>query len=440
MKIETPPSQHPAMNREDSDRLYRRIAWRLIPFLFIAYLFSLIDRTNIGYAKLQFLTDLKFSEWDYGFGAGLFYAGYILLEVPSNLYLERIGVRKTLFRIMVIWGLATMLLAFVKTPLQFYAARFLLGVAEGGFYPGIMLYLTYWFPAHRRGRAFALFQMSNPIAGISGALVAGWAMTSLDGSFGLHGWQMLFIMEGFPPILLGILALYVLSDRPANARWLKPFERAQIERDLAATPGQPDAHGKSGLKLALGNPMVYVLALVYFTQLSAVTMISLWGPSILKELGIVGVRQISMISAGAYVVGFVGMYLIGRNSDRVLERRWHYVCCALAIGCGALLLAAFHANLYLAIAFYVLIVLGIFGSYAIFFTMPAALFSNKVKASGIALITMLGSTSGFFMPMLIGAIKHSTGSIFYGVAATGALSLCGALLVYVFIPKNVEKG
>jgi len=446
MNLDTPPPAGVAadmppnlpMTAQESDRLYRRIALRLIPFLFLSYLFSLIDRTNVGYAKLQFLTQLKFTEADYGFGAGLFYAGYILLEVPSNMLLERIGVRKTLFRIMVIWGMATMLMAVVKSPLQFYAARFLLGVAEGGFYPGILLYLTYWFPAQRRGRAYALFQMSNPIAGISGAVIAGWTMTSLDGAFGLHGWQMLFLLEGVPPIILGVMALYVLSDRPEHATWLKPAERAQIVADIGNTSAEGHG-GKGGLLLALRNPMVYVLALVYFTQLSAVTLISLWGPTVIKELGVTGVREISMISAGSYLVGFAGMYLIGRNSDRVLERRWHYICCAMAIGLGALALAAFHADLVVAIACYTLIVLGIFGSYAIFFTMPAALFDPKVKATGIALITMMGSSSGFFMPSLIGWVKHETGSIFYGVAATGALSIVGALLVLAFIPQQIEK-
>lgn len=426
------------MTEQDSDRLYRRVALRLIPFLFLSYLFSLIDRTNVGYAKLHFLSQLKFTEADYGFGAGLFYAGYILLEVPSNMLLERIGVRKTLFRIMVIWGLATMLMAVVKSPVQFFAARFLLGVAEGGFYPGVLLYLTYWFPAQRRGRAFALFQMSNPIAGISGAVIAGWTMTSMEGVFGLHGWQMLFLMEGVPPIILGTLALFVLTDKPEKAKWLTPRERAQIAHDIGNTTDQGHG-GKGGLMAALKTPMVFILAMVYFTQLSAVTLISLWGPSVLKELGVTDVRHISAISAVSYLIGFAGMYLIGRHSDRKLERRWHYLGCTLAIGVGALLLAALHADLYLSIACYTLVVAGIFGSYAIFFTIPAALFDPRLKATGIALITMLGSSSGFFMPWLIGWIKNETGSIFYGVAATGALSLGGALLVFAFVPKNVEK-
>src|SRR5471032_2028329 len=437
MKIDAAPLA-PPMTEIESDRLYRRIALRLIPFLFLAYLFALIDRTNVGYAKLHFMSDLNLTEADYGFGAGLFYAGYILLEVPSNMLLERVGVRKTLFRIMVVWGMATMLMAFVTSPVQFFAMRFLLGVAEGGFYPGVLLFLTYWFPAQRRGRAFALFQMSNPIAGISGSLIAGWTMTSMDGVFGLHGWQMLFLMEGIPPILLGFLALYVLTDKPEKAKWLSTREKAQIVHDIGPAPA-PDPDGKSNLQRTLRTPMAYILAMVYFTQLSAVTLISLWGPSVLKELGITNVKSISLISACTYLAGFAGMYLIGRHSDLKLERYWHYICCASAIGIGALLLATFHTNLTFAIACYTLIVIGIFGSYAVFFTIPATLFDTRIKATGIALITMLGSSSGFFMPWVIGLIKNETCSIFYGVAATGALSLGGALLVLFFVPKNVEK-
>ena len=418
------------------DRLYRQVAWRIVPLLFVCYLIAMIDRSSVGYAKLQFLTDLGFSEAAYGLGAGLFFIGYVVFEVPSNIYLHKVGVRRTILRIMVLWGLATVLAYLVRTPFQFYAARFLLGAAEGGFFPGVLLYMTYWFPADKRARVYAMFMLANPLSGLVGGLVAGWIMGRLDGTFGLHGWQMLFIAVGTPAIILGIVAYLYLSDTPASATWLSPADRAYLLDDVARSRPEKTPSKSGALRRVLASSRIYVTAAAYFTLVSTVTVLSLWGPSIIRSFGIKDVGTVGYVSAVPYAVGFVGMYVMGYSSDRMMERRWHYIVCALSGAAGAMLLATVHGDVVLSMLFLAMIAFGVYGGYAVFFTIPAAYLEPELAPTGLAVITALGSLGGFVTPSLIGWIKAETGSLDYGLAMAACISFAGALIVCFGIPRR----
>jgi len=251
--------------KSEQDRLYRKITWRLIPFLATLWVLAWIDRVNIGFAKLAMLNDLQFSDTVYGLGAGIFFLGYFLFEVPSNMLLVKIGARKTIARITIGWGIVSILMLFTKTPTQFYCLRFMLGVFEAGFYPGIILYLTYWFPSQRRSRAFGLFMSASAVAGIIGGPIAGVIMSTMNGFHNLHGWQWLFLLEGIPSVVAGIVTLFYLTDKPAQAHWLTAQEQAQVQRDLdqdAAVAGPRDHSFLASLR----NPKLWVLVAIYFAS------------------------------------------------------------------------------------------------------------------------------------------------------------------------------
>src|SRR6185295_5190147 len=302
------------------------------PILLIAYMIAYLDRINIGYAQLQMKQTLPFGDAVYGIGAGIFFLGYFLFEVPSNLLLERIGARKTLLRIMVLWGITAASMMFVSTPMQFYVARFLLGVFEAGFFPGIILYLTYWYPSARRAAVTGQFMFAVPVAGIVGGPLSAWIMTSFDNVAGLAGWRWIFLIEGLPTVLLGIACFLLLRDKPADAPWLAPDEKALIQANLSADANAPGhGHGVSVLRL-LADAQIWVLAFIYFACACASYSFTFWLPEMIKGIGIEDVTQNGWWSALAYAVGGVGVLLITRSSDHRRERRWH-------VG-GSLILAA----------------------------------------------------------------------------------------------------
>ncbi|MEK7696200.1 MAG: MFS transporter, partial [Pseudomonadota bacterium] len=319
---ESLPAAELAQQRNEA---YRKITVRLIPFLVFLFILAWIDRVNVGFAKLQMLQDLQFSEAVYGLGAGIFFIGYFLFEVPSNLLLEKIGARKTLARITILWGLASMAMIFVKTPMQFYTLRFVLGVFEAGFFPGVVLYLTYWFPAARRARINGLFMTSFAIAGVVGGPLAGFIMSAMDGVDGLANWQWLFVIEGIPSVLAGIAVLMYLPEKPVNAKWLTQQEQTIVTRDVEAEARDPNKH--SSLKDAFANARVWICAAIYFCVVSGNATIAFWSPSIIKELGVQGNLQIGLVSAIPFVAGTIAMVLNGIHSDRTGERRMH---CAMA--------------------------------------------------------------------------------------------------------------
>ena len=414
------------MHDIDADRLYARMTWRLVPFLFACYLCAYLDRVNVGFAKLQMLGQLGFSETIYGLGAGVFFLGYFLFEIPSNLVLHRYGARRSIARIMVLWGLISAATLMVETPRQFYVLRFLLGAAEAGFFPGIILYLTYWFPAARRGRVTALFVTAVPVASVIGAPLSGYLLQAFDGHRGWAGWQWLFLLEALPSLALGVAALFVLRDRPGDARWLSAAERAFIEHELRRdAAGITHARIVDGLRL----PQVWAMAAVYFAFVMGLYGLSFWLPTMLKELGFAQPLTIGLLSAIPFGVGCVAMLAIARHADHSGERRWHIAVPALVGGVGLVASALLAHSPPLAIAALTAGACGVLAAIPQTWALTTALVGGDAAASGIALVNSFGNLSGFVGPYAIGWLKDATGSTAAGVSLLAVSMFVGAALV-----------
>lgn len=424
--------QTPA-DRQALEVTYKKIAWRLIPFLVCLFVLAWIDRVNVGFAKLQMLQDLQFSEAIYGFGAGVFFIGYFLFEVPSNLLLEKIGARKTLARITILWGLASMAMIYVKTPASFYAIRFLLGIFEAGFFPGVVLYLTYWFPAEKRARVNGLFMTSFAIAGVVGGPIAGFIMSRMGGVGNLSNWQWLFLLEGIPSVLAGILVILYLPEKPVNANWLTAFEKQAVTQALEAENRDSAKH--SSLRDACANSRVWICAAVYFCVVSGNATIAFWSPSIIKEIGIVGNLQIGLISAIPFIAGTIAMVLNGIHSDKTGERRLHCALATLVASIGLVLTGLFLGNALLALCALTLAAIGILAAFPVFWSLPAAFLTGTAAAGGIALINSIGNLAGFAAPYMIGSLKTSTGKLASGLYFVAALEFTASVLVILFIRK-----
>ncbi len=405
--------------------VYRKVAWRLIPFLFLCYVVAYLDRVNVGFAKLQMLSDLKFSETAYGLGAGIFFIGYFLFEVPSNLILHRTGARRWIARIMVTWGVLSAAMMFVTSEPIFYGLRFLLGAAEAGFFPGIILYLTYWFPAQLRGRIVALFMTAIAMSGVIGGPLSGWIMTSMAGVNGWAGWQWLFLLEGVPSIAVGIWVLFYLDDSIRAARWLSDDEKTLLERNI-----QADQTGQVHLSVAktLGNPHVLLLSGLYFCFIMGLYGVSFWLPQLIKGLGVKDLMSVGLLSAIPYGVAAVAMVLVGRSSDRWLERRWHLVGAALAGSIGLVLSGVFGTNPAVGMLALTLGTAGILSVLPVFWTLPTSLFGGAAAAAGIALINSIGNLAGFLSPYMVGAVKDATGSTTLGLYVLAGFMALGAVV------------
>ena len=332
------------MNPRDEPIVLKRVTRRLVPFAFLCYVVAYIDRVNIGFAATQLQRDLGLSDAAYGVGAGLFFLGYCLFEIPSNLILERVGARLWMARIMVIWGLVSMGTMFVTDTTTFYVARVLLGVAEAGFFPGMVLYLTYWIPAAERARTGALFMMAAPIAMIVGA-PASEALLKLDGFAGLHGWQWLFILEGLPAVVLGVLALWVLTDRPEDATWLAEPERAWLTETMRRERATLDGNHHRSIGQSLASGRVWLLSAIYFLNAVVTYGIFLWLPRILRDASGLDGLALSAITTIPFAAALVGMVVVGRHSDRTGERKWHVAACALTAAAGLLVAVMFQSSL-----------------------------------------------------------------------------------------------
>jgi len=427
-------AQHSDPGAVDLNVTYRKIAWRLIPFLVFLFVLAWIDRVNVGFAKLQMLHDLQFSEAVYGLGAGVFFIGYFLFEVPSNLLLEKIGARKTLARITILWGLASMAMAYVNSPTSFYLLRFLLGIFEAGFFPGVVLYLTYWFPAQRRARVNGLFMTSFAIAGVVGGPVAGLVMSTMEGVGHLANWQWLFIMEGIPSLLAGFFVLLYLPEKPANAAWLSAAEQQAVTQALVAENTVAGKH--LSFKEAFSNYRVWICAVIYFCVVSGNATIAFWTPSIIKEIGIKGNLQIGLLSAIPFIAGTLAMIWNGIHSDQTGERRLHSAIATLIASIGLVLTGMFLGNATLALAALTLAAIGILAAFPVFWSIPGAFLAGTAAAGGIALINSIGNLAGFAAPYMIGALKTSTGSLASGLYFVAALELAASVLVILFIRKN----
>ena len=401
--------------------LFRKIAWRIVPFLFLCYVVSFLDRINIGFAQLQMKHDLGFSDAMYGLGAAVFYVGYVCCEVPSNMLLARFGARRTFTRIMLLWGLASTGMMFVSQPSHFYVLRFLLGVFEAGFFPGIVLYLTYWFPANRRAAAISVFFAGVAVAGVLGGLLSGWIMRDMSGVLGLHGWQWMFAIEGAPAILLAFVAFTLLVDRPQDAPWLTSDEKARVAALCAEGRAHGNAHDGRSVMTALANPRVYLFAFIYFSLTCASLTLNFWMPLMIRDFGVTDVVAVSLYTVVPNAVGAVGLVLIARRSDRTGERRKHFACSTIG---GGLALAALTLHLHSFAAMLACLSIAatlIFAALPIFWAVPTRYLSGNAAAAGIALISSIGITSGIVSPWVIGMIRTRTGSMDLAVYLLAAL-------------------
>ncbi len=416
--------------------ILRKVAWRLIPFLFACYIVNFLDRTNIGFAQLALHDELGFSNAVYGLGASLFYVGYILFEVPSNLLLQRIGAPKTILRIMVLWGAVSIALAAIGSATQFYVLRFLLGVGEAGFMPGVLYYLSCWAPASLRARFTALFMIAIPLSGVVGAPISGAIMQFMDGAHGLHGWQWLFLIEGAPAVLLGLAAIFVLSDSPATAPWLAPAERATllavIARERAPTQGTAQR-----LTEVFRDPKLYVLALFCVGMNGSIGGFSFWLPTIVKGLGVKDPANIGLLVALPYVAGAVALVANGRHSDRTGERRWHAAASMAAAACGWLLLPLAQGAALPSLLLATLATAGTLGCLACFWSLVPAYFPAGA-AVAFAAVSSLGSLGSLASPVMVGWIATRTGSVANGTLYLGGVMLVAATCLVLATRKAAE--
>lgn len=425
-----------------SRNLYSRITWRIIPLLFICYIVAYIDRINVGFAKLQLQAVLGVDEriFDsvYGLGAGLFFIGYFLFEVPSNLILQRVGARIWIARIMIVWGIVSTFMLFIRSTTSFYFVRFLLGVAEAGFYPGVIFYLTYWFPDKERAHTVALFATGTVIAGIVGSPLSG-AILELHGAGGLEGWQWLFLLEGIPAVILGLIVIFVLPDRPGNARWLSSDEKAWIRTCLneEALKSRGLAHFR--LSEAFTSGRIWLLCFIYFLLTVGIYGYEMWLPSTIKELSGLSYSLVGLINAIPYLVAVVVMLLIGYHSDKTGERRWHVAAPAFAAAAG-FGLSAYMQNPYLAMMALMVALVGLKSAMGPFWALSTTFLSGTAAAGGIALINSVGNLGGFVGPTLVGVVNDRTGNIRISLWILGAALLLMGLLILTIRPGHLKHG
>jgi D-galactonate transporter len=428
-----------AMSVDDiRTRLYRKLFWRLIPFVIVLYLICYIDRVNIGFAKLQFLTDLGLNDAHFGFATGLFFVTYCLFDIPSNLMLDRIGVRKTLLRIMVLWGVLTAMQMFIRTAGELYVIRLLFGAAEAGFLPGVMLYLTYWFPDHFRGRVSSLFLVGVPLAGIVGGPLSGTIMESMDGLHGLRGWQWLFLLEGLPAIAMGFVAYLYLDDAPAKANWLSDEEKRMLQRDLDADRLKNPKGLQQSFVGVLRDPMIYAMALINFCVNFGINAVYFWTPSLLKSSGMTSIGNIGWMTGLISAVSALVMIAVGSSSDRMMERRWHFAGCGILGAVGFLALPFSSDNFVVAAVLLTFAAIGNTCAVALYWTIPTSYLKGKGAAGGIAVVSMVGAIGSGVSPSIIGWLKVQTGSLYVGLAVVAIIGLVGVVLVLTTLPARAS--
>jgi len=418
-----------SVTRSDLERsTIRAISWRIIPFLIVAYFFSYLDRVNLGFAALTMNAELKFSPLIFSWGAGIFFIGYFLFEVPSNLALEKFGASRWIARIMVTWGIISAVMAWVSGPWSFYILRFLLGVAEAGFFPGIILYLTYWYPAEYRARFLAAFAIAVPVSTVIGAPISG-LLLGLDGVMGFKGWQWLFLIEGIPSILLGVVSWFYLTDKPGKATWLTAEQKTWLASRLDVEVAAKQAAQHMSLGQALSSPRVLILSLVYFGFVGALYGMQFWLPQIVKAFGFSN-AQTGFVTAVPYLFGSIAMILWARHSDHTRERVWH-VALALLLTAVALGASSFTSDPTLTLVALTFAAIGTFCTFGVFWTLPTAWLTGTAAAGGIALINSIGNLAGFGGPYLIGWVKETTGSTETGLLVLAIMPLVAALLVLI---------
>ncbi len=415
---------------------YSKVTRRLIPFLFLCYMVAYLDRVNVGFAKLQMLGDLKFSETVYGLGAGIFFIGYFFFEVPSNIILHRVGARVWIARIMITWGIVSSAMMLIKTPPAYYGLRFLLGVAEAGFFPGIILYLTYWYPAHRRSKMTALFMTAVAMSGVIGGPISGWILKSLAGVNGWAGWQWLFLLEGIPSVVVGAIVFFYLDDRIHMARWLTEEEKRILEKNVEEESSGKQNHS---IRDAFSDGKVWLMSLIYFCFVMGLYGVTFWLPTIIGAAGVKDPLRVGLLTALPYSAATVAMVWTSRRSDQHRERRWHVAIPGVLGGIGLIFSAVYDHNVVLAMLALTLGTVGIITTLPMFWSLPTAVLGGSAAAAGIALINSIGNLAGFASPYLVGWIKDLTHSTNRGMYSLAAFLFLGAALVLTVPAKLVNK-
>ena len=443
MQPRTEPLAAPARDHDSSfeDRTYRKVIFKILPILLLCYMAAYLDRVNIGFAKLDMLEDLQFSNTVYALGASMFFWGYFLFEVPSNLLLHRLGARFWIARIMFTWALVSMAVAFtvplaqffgIQSSTMFYTLRFLLGICEAGFFPGVILYLNYWFPTHRQSRVMSGFLLALPISLVLGGMLSGWLMTAMQGVHGLSGWQWMLLIEGLPSIVMAVVVIVCLCDNIDKAKWLSTAEKAMLKANL-----QQDNSGKaSRLSEAFLNPRVWLLVLILLTFNTGFYGLAFWMPSIIKSAGITSSLHIGLLTAIPYGVAAVAMLLNARHSNRTGERRLHAAIPAFIGGVGLMLSAYFAHDIVLSVLFLSVAASGILSLMPIYWTLPGTVLSGIAAAAGIGIINSFGNLSGFTGSMITAMAETMTGDINNGTyVLAGCLFVSGALIMA--IPRSM---
>jgi MFS transporter, ACS family, tartrate transporter len=421
-------------------RTIQKISWRLLPLIVIIYFVAYIDRTNVSFAALTMNKDLGISAYIFGWGAGIFFLGYFLFEVPSNIILEKTGARIWIARIMITWGIISGAMAFTQGPVSFLVMRFLLGVAEAGFFPGMILYFTYWFPKSYRARVISALFIAVPGSNALAAIISG-AVLEMDGLLGLAGWQWMFVVEAIPAILLAFAVLALMTDRPAVATWLAPEEKEWLETRLQDERRRIESAGHLSLAQSLTDRRVLALSAIYFTIVTATYGITFFLPQIVKGIGLSNVMT-GLVTAIPYTIGTIGMLLWGASSDRRDERRWHF-CVACVLAAAGLIGAGLFGSSFLALAFMSLATVGLYGSKPAFWPMPSTFLTGTAAAGGIALVNSIGNLGGYVGPFIVGWIKDATGSFETGLYFLAACALLSGIIAYIAVQptaRTAEQG
>jgi sugar phosphate permease len=423
-------------------RTYRTVTWRLLPFLFLCYILAYLDRVNVGFARLQMQADLGLSDTAYGIGAGMFFIGYFFFEVPSNLLLQRVGARMWIARIMVLWGLISSSMMFTSSQTSFYVLRFLLGVAEAGFFPGIILYLTFWYTRVHRARMVALFMTAIALAGVIGGPVSGLIMDRMGGVGGLRNWEWLYLLEGIPSVVVGLLVLWYLDDGPESASWLTAEQKALLARRLAEEEAEKAALGQHAQHIgdAFRNPLVWVLSLIYFGAVMGNYGVTFWLPQIIRETITPDPWRIGLVSAIPWGAAAITAVLVGASSDRRQERRWH-IAGGAAVGAVAFALSGLPSlSGWAGLACLTVATAGMMSTMTTFWALPTAILSGNAAAAGIAWINSVGNLSGYLSPFVLGAIRdatrdadHPNGNMFLALLVL-AVSLFAAGVLTLLLP------
>jgi MFS family permease len=430
------PATTPITATRSESALYAKVAWRIIPLLFVCYIAAYLDRVNVSFAKLQMQSDVpQISDTVFGTGAGIFFLGYFVFEVPSNILMEKVGARLWIARIMITWGIISTAMIFVNSPWVFYGLRLLLGFAEAGFFPGVILYLTYWFPSRRRGEMVALFMLAIALTGVVGAPLSGWILHEFSGSAGLKGWQILFLLEGIPSIVLGIFVPWLLANGVRSAHWLNADEKQLLEQNLQAEEGHKE---RLALAEVFLNRRLILFAMIYFCSAMGLYGTGFWIPQLIKNTGVKDPLYVGLLTAIPYSFGAVAMVVLGRSSDRSGKRRLHFAMASLLGAIGIVISNLFRQDTLIAMVGLTLATMGILATFPLFWPMPTAILAGTAAAAGIAWINSLGNLAGFFGPTIVGWFTDLTKRSDYGLYVVAAALVLGSFLVLGFVPPKVS--